>query len=77
MESIRGYTAGWIRSFLTYRTQKVSIDPELSTPKDVISGVPQGTVLGPTLFLSYIYDIPDCIKDGSSIKLFADDALMY
>ena len=53
------------------------LDGYYSTPCDVISGVPQGSVLGPTLFLIYIKfnDIVDGIQ--STIRLFADDCLIY
>ena len=47
----------------------------MSSKKDVLSGVPQGTVLGPLLFLTYINDFPDCIT-SSVTKLFADDSLL-
>ena len=44
---------GWIRSFLSNRTQKVIMDGEESGWRDVISGIPQGSVLGPVLFMFY------------------------
>ena len=46
-----------------------------STKDDVLSGVPQGTVLGPLLFLAYVNDMPECTS--SDIRLFADDSLVY
>ena len=62
----------WIESFLSDRTQQVVIDGHLSLAAIIISGVPQGTVLGPILFLIFINDISHCIKD-STIRCFADD----
>ena len=50
---VRGKTLEWIRSFLADRTQQVVVDGETSRPANVSSGVPQGTVLGPLLFLVY------------------------
>ncbi|MES9904902.1 MAG: reverse transcriptase family protein [Sedimenticola sp.] len=72
---IRGLANNWICSFLTGRTQKVVLDGVASEPADVISGVPQGSVLGPVLFLLYINDLPDNIN--SSVRLFADDCVLY
>lgn len=68
-------TQNWIQSWLTHRTQRVVVDGEASTEAPVTSGVPQGTVLGPLMFLIYINDIGDNIL--SPLRLFADDALLY
>ena len=57
------------------RTQRVVVDGAMSQEARVLSGVPQGTVLGPLLFLTYINDITNDIK--GQIRLFADDALLY
>ena len=54
---------------------RVVIDGESSQETKVISGVPQGTVLGPLLFLVHINDLPDCVS--SKVRLFADDCLLY
>ncbi len=54
---------------------RVVIDGEHSSKAQVVSGVPQGTVLGPLLFLCFINDLPDAVK--SQIRLFADDCLLY
>ena len=48
---------------------------EKSNPVDVISGVPQGTVLAPFLFLCFINDLPSVVK--SKIRMYADDTLIY
>ena len=65
----------WIEKFLTGRTMKVSVRGSFSEPIDVVSGVPQGSVLGPMLFLLFVNDLPDWIQ--SKIKMFADDTKMW
>ena len=65
----------WIRSFLNNRTQQVVLDNFQSNSIPVSSGVPQGSVLGPCLFLFFINDLPDCVS--SSVRLFADDTILY
>jgi hypothetical protein len=72
---VRGKTNIWIESWLTQRTQQVVVDGTTSNPVSVRSGVPQGTVLGPLMFLLYINDIGRGIK--STIRLFTDDCLLY
>ena len=65
----------WIEQFLSNREQRVLVDGEFSNYDKVLSGVPQGTVLGPLLFLCFINDLPEHVK--SQIRLFADDCLLY
>ena len=72
---IGGSTFNWIAAFLHERTQRVVLNGCKSKSATVISGVPQGTVLGPLLFLIYINDIVANIK--SEIRLFADDCILY
>ena len=72
---IRGTTKTWIKNWLTSRTQQVVVDGEKSGEEHVKSGVPQGTVLGPLMFLLYINDIGN--NTSSTIRLFADDCLIY
>ena len=69
-------TSAWVKSFLSMRTQKVVIDGEKSDAVPVTSGVPQGSVLGPILFLVYIDDMPKYTKH-SQVRLFANDTIAY
>jgi len=72
---IVGPIHSWIGEFLKGRSQCVLVEGEQSAQSDVLSGVPQGSVLGPALFLLYINDLPDQIT--SKARLFADDCLVY
>ena len=72
---IRGNLLLWIREFLTGRHQQVVLDGSTSNQVPVISGVPQGTVLGALLFVVFINDLPDNVS--SNVRLFADDCLLY
>ena len=70
-----GNINSWLSHFLTNRKMKVVVDGEESDSVTVDSGVSQGTVLGPLLFLCHISDLPDAVK--STVRLFADDCLLY
>lgn len=72
---IKGNLLSWIKSFLTSRRQRVNVNGSMSRWSDVKSGVPQGSVLGPILFLIYINDMPMVVKN--TCKLFADDAKVF
>jgi len=72
---IQGKLYRWMTTYLTQRTQTVVVDGAASDEARVVSGVPQGTVLGPLMFLAYINDITLGIQ--GQMRLFADDALLY
>ena len=72
---IKGKTLGRINEFLLTRRQRVVISDSRSEWKDVLSGIPQGSVLGPVLIAIYIISKPNTVK--SKLFLFADDPKLY
>ncbi|KAK3094514.1 hypothetical protein FSP39_002723, partial [Pinctada imbricata] len=72
---VQGPTLSWIESFLSGRKQHVLTEGAISSEADVESGVPQGTVMGPLLFLAFINDLPTVVN--SPVRPFADDCLIY
>ena len=72
---IRGSLAKWIESWLVGKSQSVVVNGTCSSQAMVKSGVPQGTVIGPLMFLLYINDIGN--KMNSNLRLFADDSILY
>ena len=71
---VRGNLLKWIQDFLSGRTQQVVLEGSSSDTSPVTSGVPQGSVLGPLLFLAFINDLPSRVK--SRTGMFADDCLV-
>ena len=74
---ITGQFSGWIRSFLLGRKQRVIVNGEKSEWRNVTSGIPQGSVLEPILFLLYINDMPEVTSVGTHTYLFADDTKSF
>ena len=73
---IRGLPLDWFNSYLSQRKQYVECIKFRSETRQVECGVPQGSVLGPLLFILYINDLPDAIENARSI-IFADDTTIY
>lgn len=74
---VDGKLLQWIGAFLSPRVQRVVVEGRCSFVANVRSGVPQGSVLGPVLFLVYINDVTDICSGGVQLKLFADDLKLY
>ena len=72
---IRGNLYNWIEDFLTHMRQRVVINSTKSEWANILSGIPQGSVLGPLLFLLYINDLPSVVQ--SYIKISADDTKLF
>ena len=66
----------WFKNYFMGRKQFVHIDSQSSEELAVTSGVPQGSILGPLLFIIYINDLPRCVKH-CSVNMYADDTLCY
>ena len=74
---IGGNMLSWFTSFLTGRIQCVRVSNNFSSPYLVTSGIGQGTILGPLLFILYVNDVVDCIAPETKIQMYADDAKIY
>ena len=72
---IKGNLHKWLCDFLNNRYQAVVIKDSKSAVKEVTSGIPQGSVLGPIMFIIYINDLPDVVN--SYVKIFADDTKLF
>ena len=72
---VKGRILMWTKSFLTGRIQVVKVNGSVSESAPVLSGIPQGSALGPFLFVIYIYDLPEAINSDSF--LFADDTKVF
>ena len=72
---IRGVVKDWVRSYLSQRRQYTVIDNVASDLQTITTGVPQGSILGPILFVLYITDIGYLVNDrNEKLMLFADDS---
>ena len=74
---IAGLDPTWFRSYLQNRKQIVTVNGHSSPPKQIIAGVPQGSILGPWFYLLYSNDIPSCLSsDDIKMLLYADDTIL-
>ncbi len=74
---IRGVVHEWLRSYLTNLKQYVYVNGTKSEVMEIASGVPQGSVLGPLLFLIYVNDVQNAVNNDNKLILFADDTNVF
>lgn len=76
MYGITNTSLTWFRNYLNSRQQCVKLNGRVSSCLDIVMGIPQGSILGPTLFLLFVNDLPNCIT-SCQCNLFADDSVLY
>ena len=74
---IDGLMLKFIKSYLEGRSQQVAVGGQTSSSLPVLSGVPQGSILGPLLFVLFINDMFACVSEGTNIALYADDTKIW
>ena len=74
---ISGILLTWLQSYLESRQIKAVVGGQSSTPHNIRAGVPQGSILGPTLFLLYVNDCQDILPPGIGLGTYADDTTLY
>ena len=74
---VGGSLLNCLKAYLTDRYMQVVIDGHRSAPHPIQAGVPQGSILDPTLFILYVSDIDQCLSPGSKLATFADDTTLY
>ena len=73
---VKGKLLDWLKDYLTERKQFITVNGKQSDYAEVTYGIPQGSVLGPTLFTRYSSDLPDAVDSGT-VHLYADDTTLY
>ena len=72
-----GNLLNWFCSYLSRRYQRVTVLGATSDNLPVTAGVPQGSILGPALFLLYVNDLPEVVSSSSRVLMFADDTKIF